>query len=144
MKRILFSLLLLAATTAYAQGIDSIFVSSPVSELKLIAPNARLDMIDLMAYKMEARGENVYGGYSLLMERSERHLKVRLSEASTWELQLLRQGPDTLYACIYTLFAPAAESRVSLLTTSWKPAAAPAVPAPAYADFHASSRYVGC
>lgn len=68
---ILFSLiLLLKFQNATAQtNIDSTFLKVPMSELPLLEHNPRLDMIDLYNYKMIAKGENIFGGTSVLTKK---------------------------------------------------------------------------
>lgn len=62
-------LMFLSSGLAYAQSMDTMLVRVPQSELPLLERNPRLDMLDLYNSQMEAKGENIFGGYSYLLKR---------------------------------------------------------------------------
>ena len=113
-------LALCPAAVAQAQNIDSLFVNAPASELQLLERNPRLDMLDLYNYKMTAKGENIFGGYSVMESKTNDHIAVKLTDASTWEMVLLpAEKGDTLISCIHTVASPAADSEITFYHRDW-------------------------
>lgn len=91
--------------------IDSLFLLCPMSELPLLDQNARLDMLDYYAAKMEAKGNNVLDGCSILEEKTDSLLKIQLTEVSKWEMQLMPNGE---ICCKHTIQIPDAAPLTSL------------------------------
>lgn len=113
---------LVSALPLLAEPIDSVFARAPQHVLPILSLNTRLDMLDLYNYKMTAQGENNYGGSSLLLEKTDNHLVIQLTEASRWEL--LRTSPctdSTRYVCIYTVTRPDSASRLTIYNKEWQP-----------------------
>ncbi len=120
MKR--FGLILLSsffALTASAADINDLFVNAPQHIFPLLDTNARMDMLDLYAYKMEANVENRYEGRSMLKYRNDSSLMVLLTDASTWELHLFPRQDDTLLVCIHTIATPMERSRIAFYDKNW-------------------------
>ncbi len=108
--------------------IDTLFTQVPMKELPLLETNPRLDMLDLYNYKMTARGENIFGGYSTLLKKKENYIDVQLTEVSKWELMRLRTDSSGIYACTHTITAPFAESRTVFYNQSWLPESSTKLP----------------
>lgn len=124
MKRIsLLFCLLLSAMQMRAQTMDSLFVTVPEPELPLLDRNARLDMLDLYNYKMTAKGENIFGGTSLMEVKEKDFVRLKLTEVSHWEMMRLA-GDSTHYVCIHTIEQPIRVSRIRCYDSDWKPCAA--------------------
>lgn len=107
---------------AQAQSIDSLFAKAPYTELQMLERNPRLDMLDLYNYKMTAKGENIFGGYSVMESKTNDHIFVKLTDASTWEMSLLPTvGGDSIISCIHTVKSPAADSEITFYRADWTP-----------------------
>lgn len=100
--------------------IDSLFLLCPASELPLLDVSARLDMLDYYAAEMEAKGANVMGGTSVMEEKGDSLIRLRLTEVSTWEMRLLDDG---IIRCQHTISAAEMEPRVNLsfYSKDWAP-----------------------
>ena len=48
---------------------------------------------------------------------------ISLTESSRWDLALLPQSADTIFAVIYTILSPAESSRIVLYDVDWQPLA---------------------
>lgn len=122
MKRMLLSVVLLSASWsgAVCQSVDSVFAQMPLEVLPLLERNSRLDMLDLYNYKIQAKAENVFGGSSVLLAKTEDYLRLRLTEVSHWELKCLPLGEDRIYVCVHSLRSGATDSRITLYTSDWK------------------------
>ncbi len=107
------------ALTASAVDINELFVNAPQHILPLLDTNARMDMLDLYIYEMEADVENRYEGRSKLKFRSDSSLIVSLTDASTWELHLFPRQSDTLLVCIHTIATPMERSRIAFYDKNW-------------------------
>ncbi len=126
---------LLAVCPVRAQNIATLFIQVPIHELPLLETNPRLDMLDLYNYKMTAKGENIFGGTSFLLHKTENHLMVQLTEVSRWELMRLKTDSSELYACTHTLTAPVGESRISFYHPGWQHATITTLPPFTLDDF---------
>lgn len=98
--------------------IDSLFLLCPMSELPLLDQSARLDMLDYFAAEMEAKGTNLFGGTSVIEEKSDCTLRIRLTEVSTWEMRLLDNGQ---IRCTHNISAPDViqQSQTHLYSQDW-------------------------
>lgn len=125
MKRILLLFcLLLNIVQMRAQTMDSLFVAVPEPELPLLDRNARLDMLDLYNYKMTAKGENIFGGTSLMEAKEQNFIRLKLTEVSRWEMMRL-ECDSIYYVCIHTIEQPVRMSRIRFYDGGWMPCAAP-------------------
>lgn len=140
LRKVLFFLLLTTALPLCAEPIDSVFARAPQRVLPLLPLSARLDMLDLYNYQMTAQGENRYGGNSLLLEKTEHHLVVQLTEASRWELLRTGVGTDSVrYACIYSVTRPDSMSRLTIYNKEWEEVSTFRLPAYQLTDFVTST-----
>lgn len=137
MKKMLLSVVLLSASWAGAvcQPVDSVFARMPLEVLPLLERNPRLDMLDLYNYKIQAKVENVFGGSSVLLAKTDDYLRLRLTEASHWELKCLPLGEGCIYACIHSLRSGATDSRITLYDADWKTVERAGFDRPALQDF---------
>lgn len=126
---------LAAATAASAQRIDSLFAAVPESVCPMLDRNTRLDMLDLYDYNMKAKGDNIFGGESVMTYKSDALIRISLTPVSRWELLLLKNDTATVIASIHTIQSPAAESRLTLYDTAWRPLPVPPMPELAIKDF---------
>lgn len=119
-----------------AQSIDTLFAKAPDKELQMLERNPRLDMLDLYNYKMTAKGENIFGGYSVMESKTNDHIFVKLTDASTWEMALLpTAGGDSIISCIHTVKSPAADSEITFYHADWAPANGIVAAIPPLSDF---------
>lgn len=102
--------------------IDSLFLLCPLTELPLLDMEARMDMLDYYAARMEARGTNRMGGVSVLLHKTDSTLYVRLTDVSEWQMELL---PDQTIRTTYTLCAPDIPDRITTRTYTHNWAAVP-------------------
>ncbi len=122
MKRTLLSLILtaLAAPMLQAEKIDSIFICVPTHVLQLLDKNAKMDIIDLYNFKANATVENRFEGRTTLKEKTPTHIKLQLTDVSTWELRMHVKRRDTIYECIHTLTKPIERADTAFYSTDWK------------------------
>ena len=67
-----------------------------------------MDMLDLHQYGLEAKAENNMGGKSLMQQKTDEYIEIRLTEVSTLSMRLVRNTPAT-------------QSQVKFYTTAWQP-----------------------
>lgn len=128
---------LLAVLTADAQRMRDVFADMPDSLLPVLTRNNRLDCIDFIENKMEARVRNRMDGYSELKTLTDDFLDMRLTTSSRLQMKLLPVRDTVNYICtVHTYEGPLSESTVRLYTSAWRPVAtAGVVPVPGLADF---------
>ena len=107
----------------FASPMDSVFVHVSSGILSVLDMDARLDMIDLYNYNMKAEAYNIYGGKSVMTQKTDSMFSISLTESSRWDLALLPQSADTIFAVIYTILSPAESSRIVLYDVDWQPLA---------------------
>ena len=112
----------LFAFPAQAVPLDSLFVKAPREVLPLLGVTERLDLLDLYGHGMSAKAENSLGGQSELLEKTENRLKLKTSEAGTWEMRLFRLEADSLILVIHSVKAIGVQSEVSAYRTNLTPA----------------------
>ena len=112
----------LFAFPAQAVPLDSLFVKAPREVLPLLGVTERMDLLDLYAHGMSAKAENSLGGQSELLEKTENRLKLKTSEAGTWEMRLFLLEADSLILVIHSVKAIGVQSEVSAYRTNWTPA----------------------
>lgn len=120
LKAFLESVFMFCVLTAHAQNIDSLFVQVPQAELPLLETNARLDMLDLYNYKMLAKGENVFGGNSVMLKKTANHVLVKLSDVSRWEMVRVTFGNTFRYVCIHSLTEGVPYSQCHVYGVDWE------------------------
>ena len=107
----------------FASPMDSVFVHVSSGILSVLDMDARLDMIDLYNYNMKAEAYNIYGGKAVMTQKTDSMFSISLTESSRWDLALLPQSADTIFAVIYTILSPAESSRIVLYDVDWQPLA---------------------
>ena len=76
LKTIIGILFMLVSVGMHAQSIDTLFRHVPQEELSMLELNARLDMLDLFNCQMAAKGENIFGGSSVMVKKTANHLEI--------------------------------------------------------------------
>lgn len=137
--KLLFPLLLLLATCARAQSIDSLFAAVPREELSLLDTTARLDLLDFYNSRLTAKTENILGGQAELKLKTDDFLEVATSAVGRWQMKLLDHPQHPLICVVRLLNAGDTYSAVSLYDRQWKPVLAAQVPAPTLQQFFAPS-----
>lgn len=105
-----------------AQQVDRLFTSVPSRVLSMLDKTARLDMIDLYNNNMKAAAENVYGGQSVMEEKSDDYISIRLTDVSQWQMKLFPLSHDTLIVCVHTIASPAQSSTIQVYHHDWSQA----------------------
>ena len=138
MKHILYSLFFILyclSISAQSAGMRTLWASVPESVVPLLTENNRLDMIDFVENRMEAKVRNIFEGFSILDTLTADFLRCRLSEKTDLQMRLLPMGDkDTIVAVVNTSRTPVAISRIDFYTTDWQPAKA-SFAMPAYEAF---------
>ena len=129
MKTRLFALgLWLMAFTCQVSAQDmkmqDFFRQMPASLLPTLSENNRLDMLDFMASNMKAEVTNRLGGKSEMTVLTDSTLTIRVSDALTVELLLLRsENTDKNLLCLIETFGRdslSLDSQVRFFTPSWE------------------------
>lgn len=118
---------------ATAQNIDSLFAHVPESVCPILVQSNRLDLLDLYNSRMKAVTPNLYGGQTILAEKSENFLKLQQTESTDWCMKLYKAPQQAYILVCQTFRAPYAESVLSWYDTQWKATTPPAgftLPAP--------------
>lgn len=105
MKRyvILFFALCLFLRVSAEHRVDAYFSKMPQAVLPLLDKTARLDLLDLYNSHLTPKVENVYGGQSALLTKTDDYIHIRCTDASSWQMKLLPVAHDTLIVCISTV-----------------------------------------
>ena len=118
----------LMAFTSQASAQDlmirDVFKQMPASLLPTLSENNRLDMLDFMASNMKAEVTNRLGGKSEMTVLTDSTLTIRVSDALTVELLLLRsENTDKNLLCLIETFGRdslSLDSQVRFFTPSWE------------------------
>ncbi len=98
----------------------SAFAEAPKSVLPLLDNNTRLDMVDYFNSGMSTASTNNFGGKSRVTDLSDMRLRAEMTDASTYEFDLLpASSGDTLIAVISTVATPAPDSRLSVYSSDY-------------------------
>lgn len=122
----LIGLLLFVSLTGRAEDlkIQDVFKQMPNSVLPTLSENNRLDMLDFMASNMKAEVTNRLGGKSEMTVLTDSTLTIRVSDALTVELLLLRsEYTDKNLLCLIETFGRdslSLDSQVRFFTPSWE------------------------
>ena len=122
----LIGLLLFVSQTGRAEDlkIQDVFKQMPNSVLPTLSENNRLDMLDFMASNMKAEVTNRLGGKSEMTVLTDSTLTIRVSDALTVELLLLRsEYTDKNLLCLIETFGRdslSLDSQVRFFTPSWE------------------------
>ena len=85
----------------------------------MLDKTARLDMIDLYNSNLKAVAENIYGGQSVMEEKGNDFLSIRLTGVSQWQMKLFSVNHDTLAVCVHTIASPAQSSTIQGYHRDW-------------------------
>lgn len=122
MKRILLTLSILCslAFAAPAQNIRTLFIEAPDSVFLLLPRNARADCVDFADAGMVYPVTNLLNGKSVLKELDDDYLLLQSTASSTVEMKLLPYGESFLICVVKSVFAEAADSRISFFDNTWR------------------------
>lgn len=92
----------------------------PDSILPLMTQNNRLDCIDFIENKMEAKVRNLFDEYVELVAMNDRYLKLRTSEKCELEVALMPRDTAMVICVANTCYGPAADTELHFYTLDWK------------------------
>ncbi len=96
-------------------SVDSVFCNSKSKVLDLLCLNARMDLLDYFNSGVPMTVENDFKEKSLLLEKSSKLLKLKISDISRCEILLLDDVAATpLYAVLHTIDSPIGYVRVEV------------------------------
>ena len=101
--------------------IDSLFINAPQDVLPLLGHTERLDLLDLYDYRLKAEVENRLGGRSLLEYKDSCMLRLRVSDAESWEMHCVQGEGGALLICLNSVRAGGEMTRLSAYNLSWQP-----------------------
>ncbi len=116
----LAALAVMVSCEARAWSISDAFATAGSEIVPLLDRNARLDMIDYFNSGMDRPSDNALMGKSRITEMDGQSMRIRLTDASFYQLAALPAGADTLVAVIATVLTPAPDSRLNIYTRSWE------------------------
>ena len=117
----LYILILCSALPLRAGLIDSLFINAPQDVLPLLGHTERLDLLDLYDYRLKAEVENRLGGRSLLEYKDSCMLRLRVSDAESWEMHCVQGEGGALLICLNSVRAGGEMTRLSEYNLSWQP-----------------------
>lgn len=117
----LYILILCSALPLRAGLIDSLFINAPQDVLPLLGQTERLDLLDLYDYRLKAEVENRLGGRSLLEHKDSCMLRLRVSDAESWEMHCVPGEGGALLICLNSVRAGGEMTRLSAYNLSWQP-----------------------
>lgn len=122
LKTNILALMLIAlSATAQAQEIRSVWKSMPDSVVLAIDKVRRLEMLDLVDYKVKAEVNNRLGSHSVMDTITSNYLHIMVSKASELSMRLLpTTDGDTLVCMVYTYKSPKPESKISFYSLDWQ------------------------
>lgn len=123
MKKLLFLTLLMISLAGYSQEarMATLFRAMPDSILPLLTKNNRLDFVDYLENKMQAKVRNRFDETAEMTALDENYLHIQMSPVSEVEMQLLPQT-DSLgpVLCLLRSYkAPARESVAEFYDDNW-------------------------
>ena len=117
----LYILILCSALPLRAGLIDSLFINAPQDVLPLLGQTERLDLLDLYDYRLKAEVENRLGGRSLLEYKDSCMLRLRVSDAESWEMHCVQGEGGALLICLNSVRAGGEMTRLTAYNLSWQP-----------------------
>lgn len=117
----LYILILCSSLPLRAGLIDSLFINAPQDVLPLLGQTERLDLLDLYDYRLKAEVENRLGGRSLLEYKDSCMLRLRVSDAESWEMHCVQGEGGALLICLNSVRAGGEMTRLSAYNLSWQP-----------------------
>lgn len=113
--------ILLLACSLQAQTAKESFKAMPDSLAPLLTEVNRADFIDFLESNMRAQVTNRLGGKSEMTRLTPDYIAIRMTEKSTWQMKMLQLNDSTRVICtIFTVTAPAADSRIRFYSTRWE------------------------
>ena len=120
-RNILALILVALSITTQAREIRSVWKSMPDSLVLAIDKVRRLEMLDLVDYKVKAEVDNRLGSHSVMDTITSNYLHIMVSKASELSMRLLPTAEgDTLVCMFYTYKAPKPESKISFYSLDWQ------------------------
>lgn len=120
-RNILALILVALSITTQAREIRSVWKSMPDSLVFAIDKVRRLEMLDLVDYKVMAEVDNRLGSHSVMDTITSNYLHIMVSKASELSMRLLPTAEgDTLVCMVYTYKAPKPESKISFYSLDWQ------------------------
>lgn len=120
-RNILALILVALSITTQAREIRSVWKSMPDSLVFAIDKVRRLEMLDLVDYKVKAEVDNRLGSHSVMDTITSNYLHIMVSKASELSMRLLPTAEgDTLVCMVYTYKAPKPESKISFYSLDWQ------------------------
>ncbi len=120
-RNILALILVALSITTQAREIRSVWKSMPDSLVFTIDKVRRLEMLDLVDYKVKAEVDNRLGSHSVMDTITSNYLHIMVSKASELSMRLLPTAEgDTLVCMVYTYKAPKPESKISFYSLDWQ------------------------
>ena len=124
MKKILLVTLMSAFhLLSPAQTMREVFESMPDSLQALLTRNNRMDMLDFLDSKMEAKVTNRLEGQSVMDTLTADYLKITLTRNTVLEMKLIERGEEKVVAVLHTTAGPVKDSFLQFYTAGWKEAA---------------------
>lgn len=114
------ALFVAASADASAQHLEQYFAQTPTAVLPLLDKTAKLDLLDLYNGHLPAKAENLLGGQSEIVRKTDTFLSLRLTDVSSWEMKVLSSGNDTTIACIHSVKAGSTTSQLTAYDTQWR------------------------
>ena len=120
-RNILALILVALSITTQAREIRSVWKSMPDSLVLAIDKVRRLEMLDLVDYKVKAEVDNRLGSHSVMDTITSNYLHIMVSKACELSMRLLpTTDGDTLVCMVYTYKAPKPESKISFYSLDWQ------------------------
>lgn len=119
----LFALLsVVVVLPSYGRDIRNIWAVMPDTIVKSVDKVRRLEMLDLIDYKVKAEVSNRLSSESVMDTLTADYLHVSVSKSSSLSMRMLPTADgDTLLCVIYSYHAPETESVVSFYSLDWQP-----------------------
>lgn len=115
---LLFSMFLLHMSLFAQVRIRDVYAAAPDSVFPLLTRNNRLDQIDFCENGMQGVVKDCLGRRSELQLLTDSYLKLQLTAHCVVEMRMVS---DSTFCMVKTYLGPAADSRVMMYSTSWKP-----------------------
>ncbi len=120
-KTIFLGVLLLTSFAAAAQRTaKDVFLAMPSDLVPQLTENNKLDMVDFLASKMQARVTNSLDGHSELLSLGDSTFSLQVSEALRYDVRMLQANNDTILCLLATFGKESPESEIHFYTTHWK------------------------
>ena len=119
----------------WADGIRDVWQTVPDSIVPAIDRVRRLEMLDLVDYKVKAEVKNMLGSNSVMDTLTADYLHITISASSEMAISLLPCGDgDSVICVLRTYMGPEPDSEITFYTPCWQP-----LDAAAYLPFHSLS-----